>query len=69
MPCKHLQAVYFLELKGKQVHSQSSTFGLYCHKPNNFVNLLYLEVFLYTANVYRQTTDKLMFKSVISTVR
>ena len=23
----------------------------------------------YTANVYRQTTDKLMFKSVISTVR
>ena len=24
---------------------------------------------IYTANVYRQTTDKLMFKSVISTVR
>ena len=24
---------------------------------------------VYTANVYRQTTDKLMFKSVISTVR
>ena len=23
----------------------------------------------YTANAYRQTTDKLMFKSVISTVR
>ena len=23
----------------------------------------------YTANVYRQTTDKLIFKSVISTVR
>ena len=26
-------------------------------------------VLTYTANVYRQTTDKLMFKSVISTVR
>ena len=25
--------------------------------------------FIYTANAYRQTTDKLMFKSVISTVR
>ena len=26
-------------------------------------------VFIYTANVYRQTTDKLLFKSDISTVR
>ena len=30
----------------------------------------FIAIFLvYTANVYRQTTDKLMFKSVISTVR
>ena len=28
-----------------------------------------LKALIYTANVYRQTTDKLMFKSVISTVR
>ena len=27
------------------------------------------ECLTYTANAYRQTTDKLMFKSVISTVR
>ena len=29
----------------------------------------FLLTFLYTANAYRQTTDKLMFKGVISTVR
>ena len=29
----------------------------------------YIIVLVYTANAYRQTTDKLMFKSVISTVR
>ena len=28
-----------------------------------------LEELSYTANAYRQTTDKLMFKSVISTIR
>ena len=43
MPCKHLYAVYFSELKGKQVHSLSTTFGLQFHKPNNFVNL-FMEV-------------------------
>ena len=30
---------------------------------------MYLSTLVHTANVYRQTTDKLMFKSVISTVR
>jgi hypothetical protein len=30
---------------------------------------LFMKKELYTANVYRQTTDKLMFISVISTVR
>ena len=29
----------------------------------------HIYVFYHTANAYRQTTDKLMFKSVISTVR
>ena len=39
---------------------------------NQWNDLLFFELFpliAYTANVYRQTTDKLMFKSVISTVR
>ena len=31
--------------------------------------ITYEYVLSYTANAYRQTTDKLMFKSVISTVR
>ena len=45
-------------------------------KNNNFIPFkLYHDQFRnkwyvnYTANAYRQTTDKLMFKSVISTVR
>ena len=35
---------------------------------NSFVQIL-KNVRTYTANAYRQTTDKLMFKSVISKVR
>ena len=31
--------------------------------------IILIIVIAYTANAYRQTTDKLMFKSVISTVR
>ena len=50
-------------------------------RQSNFASVSKLEPYLqtknkclfinvnYTANVYRQTTDKLMFKSVISTVR
>ena len=34
-----------------------------CNSAGNFTS------YIYTANVYRQTTDKLMFKGVISTVR
>ena len=35
-----------------------------------YTNFLYLVLpLIFTANVYRQTADKLMFKSVISTVR
>ena len=35
----------------------------------NFFSPVMLWKHFYTANVYRQTTDKLMFKSVISTQR
>ena len=39
-------------------------------KKHSFMNLDYhWRSMAYTANAYRQTTDKLMFKSVISTVR
>ena len=34
-----------------------------------YVNVSSVVEFPHTANAYRQTTDKLMFKSVISTVR
>ena len=38
-----------------------------CSKKRRQIN--HILQLVYTANVYRQTTDKLMFKSVISTVR
>ena len=32
-------------------------------------HFFYIKTLTYTANAYRQTTDKLIFKSVISTIR
>ena len=65
----------------KKIHRQKYKKGIF-QPVENFFEIRVVELDLlphvtsfisrstdYTANVHRQTTDKLMFKSVISTVR
>ena len=59
---------YSLCVKGLLVISNRGVCG-YLKLGGQVVPSLRKKSDLYTANAYRQTTDKLMFKSVISTVR
>ena len=68
-----------LEKISKCLKNHFPSISYYFHIPKFFLNFFphtrknrnkqKSNLLPYTANVYRQTTDKLMFKSVISTVR